>query len=184
MKLRAGFTIIELMVTLAVVAVVVTVGVPAFTDFVRNQRATSQANDLLVALNFARSEAVKRGRSISVCATDNPGAAEPDCSGDNEWHDGWIVFLDVDAAGGASGPDGIRNPDGTAPDDRVLRIHEALDASTLTADGGATWIAFDREGLAPVRNDFTLRPDGCSGTQVRSIDVQPTGRARVTTEDC
>jgi type IV fimbrial biogenesis protein FimT len=66
MERYRGFTLVELMVTLAVLAILITVGIPAFGDLVRNNRVTSQTNELVTALNIARSEAVKRGRNVQV----------------------------------------------------------------------------------------------------------------------
>jgi type IV fimbrial biogenesis protein FimT len=74
MKLGHGFTLLELMVTVAVLAILVTVGVPSFRDLIQNNRVTTQTNELVTALNFARTEAVKRGRAIEVdVSAANPG---------------------------------------------------------------------------------------------------------------
>ena len=65
---------LELMVTVAVVAILATVGVPGFQGLVQNNRVTTQTNELVTALNFARTEAVKRGRSVQVAvAQADPG---------------------------------------------------------------------------------------------------------------
>ena len=66
MKVCRGFTLLELMVTVAVLAILATVGIPSFVDLVQNNRVTTQANELVTALNVARTEAVKRGRSVQV----------------------------------------------------------------------------------------------------------------------
>ena len=66
MKVCRGFTLLELMVAIAVLAILVTVGVPSFRDLIQNNRVTTQTNELVSALNFARTEAVKRGRNIEV----------------------------------------------------------------------------------------------------------------------
>lgn len=66
MKLGQGFTLLELMVTIAVLAILATVGVPSFRDLIQNNRVTTQANELVSALSFARTEAVKRGQSVEV----------------------------------------------------------------------------------------------------------------------
>jgi type IV fimbrial biogenesis protein FimT len=83
-----GFTIIEAMLTLLVVATLAALAVPAMTTFVRKDRSWSQANVLVLTLNYARSEAVKRdlANGVSVCTTvDNLT-----CTG-NPWGSGWIV---------------------------------------------------------------------------------------------
>jgi type IV fimbrial biogenesis protein FimT len=61
-----GFTLLELMVTVSVLAILLTLGIPAFGDMVRNNRVTAQTNQLVSAINTARSEAVKRGRNVQV----------------------------------------------------------------------------------------------------------------------
>jgi type IV fimbrial biogenesis protein FimT len=66
-----GFTVLELMVTLAVAGVLVTVGIPGFTEIVRNNRVTAQTNELVSTLNLARTEAVKRGRNVQVEVTES-----------------------------------------------------------------------------------------------------------------
>lgn len=83
-----GFTLVELMVTLAIVAILATVAVPSFQDMVNNNRLTSQANEFITALNYSRSEAVKRGTSITLTANTDG------------WQAGWTI---------GDGTDTIRN---------------------------------------------------------------------------
>ena len=81
MRKENGFTLVELMIGLAIAAIILTVGIPSFNDLVRNNQMTTQANELIGALNLARSEAIKRGSSVSITST----------SGDSNWKDGWSV---------------------------------------------------------------------------------------------
>lgn len=74
MKMGRGFTLLELMVAIAVLAILATVGVPSFRELIQNNRVTTQTNELVSALNFARTEAVKRGRNVEVVVTQaDPG---------------------------------------------------------------------------------------------------------------
>ena len=92
-----GFTLIEMMMVLAIAAILVTVAVPSYMTFTQNSRITSQINEIAVAINSARSEAAKRGLRTVVCQSTNPKAATPSCGGAaKDWSTGWIVFVDAD----------------------------------------------------------------------------------------
>lgn len=92
MNLQRGFTIIELMTTVALLAVMVVIGVPAFTSTINSNEVVANSNSFLSALKLARTEATKRRQNIIVCASAN----QTDCASNN-WSDGWIVFEDTDS---------------------------------------------------------------------------------------
>jgi len=76
---QGGFTLIELIIVIAIVAILVAVGVPSMREWVANQKVRGSANDLLFDLSFARAEAIKRNANVVLAPT---GAA---------WADGWSV---------------------------------------------------------------------------------------------
>jgi len=84
-RLQSGFTIIELMVVITVLAVLLGVGVPSFQTTIQGNRITTSANDVVAALQFARSEAVRRGVNVTLCSSND----QTTCSG--VWTDGWVV---------------------------------------------------------------------------------------------
>lgn len=93
---RSGFTLIELMVTLGVALILMTIAVPTFRDLVIRNRLTVYTNDLIGAINYARSEAIKRGQSVTLCKS----SSGTDCTTTgSQWENGWIVFVDADADG-------------------------------------------------------------------------------------
>ena len=92
MKPQRGFTLTELMVTLAVAGVLAGVAVPNLRSFIQNSRLSSASNDLLRSFNLARTEAIKRQANVVVCASALPMAAIPACSYGP--FNGWIVFQD------------------------------------------------------------------------------------------
>ena len=94
MKSGRGFTLLELMVTLAVAAILIAVGAPALTSTVRQNRAVSEANNLVSLLTLARSEAIKRNRQITMCKT----ADGTSCSTSPtvKWNEGALIFMDLD----------------------------------------------------------------------------------------
>jgi type IV fimbrial biogenesis protein FimT len=87
-----GFTLVELMITLAIAGILLAIGIPSMRGFVLDGRISSAASDLSLALSLARTEAVKRGKSVTVLANGGGGAS-------NEWGPGWVVFVDDDSDG-------------------------------------------------------------------------------------
>jgi len=74
-----GFTLVELMITLSIAAILMSMAVPSFTTAIKNNRLTTQANELISSLNYARSEAIRRGASVTLT------------SASANWHTGWTV---------------------------------------------------------------------------------------------
>jgi len=95
MKKQRGFTLVELMMTLVIASIVMTLAVPSMRDLIQNNRITGQVNEMVTAFNLARMEAIRRGSPVSVCASTDQAS----CSGANNWATGWIVFTDTNAAG-------------------------------------------------------------------------------------
>ena len=95
-----GFSLIEIMVTLAVFAIVAVLAVPNFRTFVQSNNITASANNLMGSLSLARSEAVKRNTTVSICASNSQVA----CTG-VDWDAGWIVFTDTPTDGEVDGDD-------------------------------------------------------------------------------
>ena len=93
-RTQAGFSLYELMVTLAIVGIVLMVGIPNMGAFRQNSRMISTANDLHSSFYLARSEAVRAKANITICASADSMDDPPSCGG--EFEDGWIIFQDDD----------------------------------------------------------------------------------------
>ncbi len=92
-----GFTILELMVTVAVAGILSMVVVPELSIFLKNSAARQTTFDMMSALTIARSEAIKRGSRVLLCRTADPHASVPICGGDTkDWSTGWLVFIAED----------------------------------------------------------------------------------------
>ena len=130
-----GFTLYELMITLLIVGVVLTLGMPNLTAFTQNSRITTTANDLHAAFQVARSEAARAKSNITICASNNSMTAGADCQGN--WEDGFIVFIDSNgdiARAGAS--------------ETVLRAHPAIaNGVNLVLANNATFFSYASTGL-------------------------------------
>lgn len=155
----AGFTLLELLVTLTVAAVLLTVAVPSFRSFTQNSRATAHTNELVTALTLGRNEATRRGRPINVCSSTD-GAT---CSGATDWSDGWIVL---------------------APGNEVVRTWDEREggANVVTAD--VDKITFEPRGSTDPPGTFTIRVPGCTGDTGRVVDVNAAGRVATTRDAC
>ncbi len=186
MKTRsAGFTLMELMITLALAAVILSIGAPSFTEFRRNNRLTSVGNDFLGAVQTARSEAIKRQVPVAVCASANPDDAAATCSGGA--FTGWIVFAD---------PDNNCDRDAGNPAlEPVLRVGDTIDPSLTPASTGSC-VSFAATGFSqvigggPMATNTLFCDDrgkalqaGTNLSAARGIEVGLTGRSRVTREN-
>ncbi len=100
-----GVTMIELLVTLSISAILLALAVPSFQGFMNSNRVLTMSNDLVSALNLARSEAIKRGTRITICKCADPNATTPVCSTAAAWQNGWLVFTDGGTAGTVDGSD-------------------------------------------------------------------------------
>ncbi|UHD17899.1 GspH/FimT family pseudopilin [Thiocapsa bogorovii] len=164
-----GFTLLELMVTVAIAAIVLTLGVPSFRDLIQNNRATTQANALVTALSLARSEAVKRGQHVSIC----PSTDQATCTGGTVWDGGWIIFVDTNAS-----DDTTANP----VVGEVLRVEEAM--TGVATFSGPAHVRYRAAGDVVKKGTFSHKTTGCTGKNARTIDVGVTGRISVIRSGC
>jgi len=172
-RLTAGFTLLELLTAIAVLAIVTALAVPGMRAFTQNNRAASQANEFLTALNLARSEAVTRGIATTICASTDGSS----CSGDESWNSGWLVFVD------RAPPLGEFNPGPGS--DTLLRAWPELPAGSSLASNRSE-LSWRPDGFiaGALATTFELRIPDCSGDQARNITVSPQGRASVSRIDC
>ena len=134
-RTQSGFTLYELLITLLIVGVVLTLGIPNLSDFTRNSRVTSTANDLHAAFHMARSEAARAKTNVTICASAKSMDGAADCGG--TWDQGYIIFLDDNA-------DQLRNAVG----ETVLRVvPEAAEGITLAVENDATYFMYASSGL-------------------------------------
>lgn len=173
-KHMAGFTLIEIMVTLSIATILLSIAIPSFTKLIESNQITAGANELVSSLILARSEALKRSNNVSVCASAN----QISCSG-SDFSEGWIVFVDCnDVPNGEIDAGTDCNGDGDTSDaadnDPVIRVHGPVTGLTMTKTGAASYQTFNFTGRAPT-STITVSNDD----ENRIITVGRTGRVSV-----
>jgi len=160
---QRGFTIVEAMVALAIAAVLMGLALPAFNGFIAQRNLTTQVNDFMVAVQFARSEAGNRGTTVSVQALDAADNA-------NEWGPGWCVVVGV-----------------PGDCDAALRSFAALGDSTLDATGaldGLATLSFNARGLLVGAGAGTLELCNPETERGRRVSISFVGRVSSEEMDC
>lgn len=186
-KKQAGFTLLEMIVTMIVAGVLVSVGIPSFISIVRNNRLASQTNELISSLMYARSEAIKRNARIVLCrstdvGTVNLATTQPNCAtgGTTGWETGWLIYLDADNSSTFNPP---AYPACAAGSDCLLTTHEALTGgvSLVGNNNVSNRVSYGTLGLAAGSNGALLLKyaDDTANTNTRLVCIATSGRARL-----
>lgn len=157
-----GYTLIESLGCLAVVAVVTTWGVPSFAALARDSARTRQVNQFAQAIYLARSEAIKRNGVVSLC----PSRDARTCAPTTDWRTGWIVFVNDDAD----------SPAARDPDESLLRVYPAWPAGHVVAN--RTTLSFRPLGQSGVTATIAFCDDR-GAAAARAVIISQTGRPRI-----
>jgi type IV fimbrial biogenesis protein FimT len=163
----AGFTMTELVMTMAIVAILAAIGVPSFKYVTASNRIASEINGLLGDMQFARSQAVKEGQSVTVCVSTNGTS----CTGGSAWQNGWIVFLDAN----------FNQQVDVAAGEKIIRVQPPFPGTdTFVASSGAfTAITYNRMGYAPtlIAANITIKLHDSTNTTAwtRCLQITPIG---------
>ena len=182
---NAGFTIIELMFTVMLVAVLLAIGVPNFRDFVRNSRIAGATNDIVTDFNVARSEAVKRRVPVTVCKSQNGATCDANDSGP---FSRWIIFVDDENPAAASANDGNGAVNGTEAVLRQRAIHQSIKVRVNAGGRRMVYMptGFPNNALANTVTQFVLCDERGNVTSIggssaaRAVTVSTTGRPTAT----
>ena len=168
----AGFTLIELMITVFVMAVVIAISVPLFTNIVNASRLTSNANELVAAIQSARAEAIRQNQRASLCGS-NDGLS---CSNTTPWR-GWVVFADVNGNGVVDAGERVRSGNIEAP-------VQVLPSANIT--GANNRVQFRADGMAYGNGNILLEanlrvclPTTNPPQNARDVNIAMGGRAAV-----
>jgi type IV fimbrial biogenesis protein FimT len=164
---NAGFTLTEVIIVMMIVGILAAIGTPTFKYVTTSNRISGEVNGLLGDMQFARSEAIKTGTTVSIC-TSSTGTT---CSSSSYWHSGWIVFIDLNG-------DGNYQP----ANDTILRTQPAFTSTdTFIASVAYSSITYNRMGFAPTNQPATItinlhNSNGISNF-TRCLAITPIGSA-------
>ena len=164
-KDQRGLSLIELMGTVSIIAVVNAIAAPTLGETFKRNHLRSQAERVMTTLNLARSEAVKRNQPVSICRS----ADGESCSGD--WSDGWIVFSNLD------GDNVVDNGS-----DQVIRVYEGLaEGHSFNGSVGAAALTYYADGsYADGSDTVRICPKDGDLKQSYTVEINTVGRPRVT----
>lgn len=168
MKIHLGSTLFELLVTLTLILLFAAFAVPSYRFIILRNRQSTEITLITNAINFARSEAIARHATITLCPSANSLSCE------TNWASGWMIFVDG-------------NNNATAENsENILRRYEAVaDNSELTWKGalGKNYLQISPQGIPRQSGTFVFYPDSKNTSRSSEIIVSPTGRIRVTEKD-
>lgn len=158
MSKQKGFTLVELMVTVAVLAIVLGIAIPSFSSILLNNRISTTAHELHAAMQLARSESIKRKKPIVLCGAN---AALDECvqNGTN-WSSGWLMTLDGE----------------------VLRVWEPGRSLDVTGTRGS--IEFLGSGMVRDSTVLSVKSQDCSNGVKHTISINRTGRLTLEKGSC
>jgi type IV fimbrial biogenesis protein FimT len=166
---QSGFTLIELLTVVALVVIGLSLALPDLSSFIRRNQISGATNELMAAMTFARTEAIKRGAPVVICASSNSTGASPSCTGN--WEQGYIVFVDTNAGGTRQ----------TA--EEVLRAAPASSARvTIQLSGAQAQVRFAPNGMlhgqmAGARFEIKNSSSPTGSREERYICIARAGRA-------
>jgi type IV fimbrial biogenesis protein FimT len=177
---QLAFTLMELMVVLSIAGVLLTLAIPNIRNFLKNNKMTGVANDMLTSLAIARNESIKLQQPVALCASTNPKAANPTCTS-GTFNSGWVVFVDANN-------NGLHDAG-----ERIVSVREALDTQISAGADNAYIVSYAATGFtqpSPGGRIASTQVAMCDDrhntatagnlSAARGVAINVTGRARVT----
>lgn len=165
-----GFSLIELLVAIALIAIIMGIAVPSFRAYMVNSQLSNAGNEFVMGTMYARAEAISKNRCVTMCMSTNSQADSPVCATSGaDWNVGWIIFANQKCDS---------NPSDTTAE--LLKVYIGKpDGATMESSPVTRSVRFDSRGMTTVSGSGQIRlaPPGESYTKV--ICIASTGRARI-----
>lgn len=167
---NAGLTLIELIVTIAIASILLLIAIPSFQGFIANNEVDSTSNEFIESLTYARSEAVRRNLSVTICASNT---SQTGCAGAVTWRqNGWLVFVDPTSSGAL------------ASQANLIQVVPAQ-PTALSFTSAQNTIIYSGEGfLLSGADTYKINNPKCIGQNGRQIVLSNAGLPAVTYIQC
>lgn len=170
---KRGFTLVELLVVLAVAAILLAIAIPGYAFLANASKLAAATNDLMTAVQLARSEAIKRGVRVTVCKS---GGSATACDAAADWQAGWLVFVDGGTRGVVDGNDALL----WVQDRRSVGV-----SITSSGTNFSRYISYQPDGRSQGSNNIANgKLSICVSGSRRDIVVNRAGRPRLETDIC
>lgn len=164
---QRGFTLVEIMIALAVLSILGVIAVPSFSNLMSDSMRANAVNSFIHTVFLARSEAIKRGEMVSICKSSNGADCAPGNSG---WDAGWITFVNSDRD----------DPPVRDDDETLLQVQEGWQQGRITSNRPAYSFRPHTQGVV---NGTLVFCDHRGRTAARAVIISHTGRPRVAQRD-
>lgn len=157
-----GFTLIELMTSVAIISILLALASPSFSSFIKNNKITTSAKNFYSDLNYAKSEALKGSGSVVMKA-----------SSGSTYKEGWIIFVDLNGNGSYDSGD------------RILKQQDALPTNQVITIGSQDYLAFNSYGEINSSTSLSFKfCDDRTGAVGKNISINPIGLIKVADSTC
>ncbi|MEB8430981.1 GspH/FimT family pseudopilin [Cocleimonas sp. KMM 6892] len=169
---NSGFTLIEMIVTISIVAIFASIAVPSFSQLIRNNKIPTTTNEFISSMVLARSEALKRSRNVIVCASTD----QLSCNGGTDYSGGWIVYDDCNGDGSPTAVAVDCNDDNLEEEQEIIKVHNGFDRMFI--NGTANNITFLFSGRVAGNTTFDVGHESEPTVTLKEVTVNRVGRIK------